>query len=421
MKKWPVAIVAAALLTSGLTATEAFAADPAPANVHVSWKDETFQKVQLTWTDETPQANRIVLRHKGSTKVLEAYRVAADAPDVLEVAPQILRYDQWVSSAEGPLEFAVTTGTTEDTSPATGSEAFDAYTPDRSTLVSAGMSGTSTITAKWAPKLFVDTTPNDPLDRNIPITYTPYYSLTQGGPKTMIGSRGPATQLTFTGPQSTYWFGVIAHNEWGGQFDGAWVDARQTRIAVKIPAWAVYGKYGVSITGTYTPAEERRQVVLQARNSSTSPWYVVSSRSFTGGKFGFDLGTGGSRQYRVAIPNTMDYGYVASFGAYSGSAASTTQLNAFGYFTWTTQYVGMKNPATVDVLPKISTTASLQRWNGKTWTTVGPVKVTNGKGVAQMLSARVGRVAYRYYVPAATYAGLYFAASYTNTFYSVTV
>jgi len=149
-----------------------------------------------------------------------------------------------------------------------------------------------------------------------------------------------------------------------------------TQLTVKIPAWSVYQLNTSKITGTYTPSSERRQVVLQARNSSTSPWYVVRSYNFSGGKFEFDLGTAGTRQ---------------------------------------------TNEARLAVAPGINTTATLQRWNGKTWTAVGPVKVTNGKGVAYIRTTTRGRVAYRYYVPASTYGGLRFAAAYTPTFVNVVI
>ena len=176
------------------------------------------------------------------------------------------------------------------------------------------------------------------------------------------------------------------------------------------------------ITGTFTPADERRQVVLQARNSSTSPWYVVRSDNFSGGRFEFDLGTAGTRQYRVAIPNTVYYsGGAAYFGGYSAAATSTTQLRTFGYFWYTQIYAGWTNEARLTVAPGTNTTATLQRWNGKTWTTVGPVKVKNGYGVGYIRTTTKGRVAYRYYVPASTYSGLRFAAAYTPTFVNVVV
>jgi hypothetical protein len=117
----------------------------------------------------------------------------------------------------------------------------------------------------------------------------------------------------------------------------------------------------------------------------------------------------------------MDYGYVASFGAYTAPAASTTQLRALAGFSWTQITVGWTNEALLSVAPGINTTATLQRWNGKTWTTVGPVKVTNGHGVGYIRTASPSRVAYRYYVPASTYGGLYFAAAYTPTFVNVVI
>ena len=414
--------LAASALTAPALAAPADLPDPAPTNVHVTWKDETFKQVRVTWQETTPQPNTIVLRHKGTTARYLIVRLAADAPDVVDFSALSVRDYAWIGSTD-PLEFAVAVGTqTGDTSPATASESFDAFTPDRPELLSASMSGTSTIKPRWAPRQLADTTPNDPLDRNVPVTYMPYYSTTQGGTQIPIGQRGPATELTFTGPKPPFWFGVVAHNEWGGQFDGAWVTARPTQLTVKVPPWAVYGLNTVKVTGTYTPADEKRQVVLQARNSSTSPWYVLASTNFTGGKFSYDLGTGGSRQYRVAIPNTSEYGgSLASFGAYSTPTASTTQLRPLGYFWYVQIYAGWTNPARLQVSPAVNTTATLQRWNGKIWTTVGPVKITNGYGYANIRTASPSRVAYRYYVPASTYGGLRFAAAYTPTFINVVI
>jgi hypothetical protein len=421
MKKWPVLALSVGLLIAGLTATEAVAADPAPTNVHISWKDDTFQQVRVTWEEDAPRPNKIVLRHKGKTTQYLPVYLPPEAPNVVDIAAPRVRDYAWTSSAD-PLEFAVAVGAPEgETSPFAVSEGFDAFTPYPPTLVSTTLSGTSTLQVKWAPAKETDTTPNDPLDRNIPLTYAPYYSLTKDGARMPLGKQGPATQLTFTGPKPSFFFGVVAYNEWGGQFDGAWVSVRPTQLTVKIPAWSVFN--GTSkITGTYTPANERRLVVLQARNSSTSPWYVVHGDNFSGGKFEFDLGTAGTRQYRVAIPNTVYYGGGAAyFGGYSAAATSTTQLRPTGYFWYTQIYAGWTNQARLRVGPAVNTTAILQRWNGKTWTTVGSVKVNNGYGVGYIRTTTPGRVAYRYYVPASTYGGLRFAAAYTPTFVNVVI
>jgi hypothetical protein len=419
------AALLAAVLTAVLTAPTASAttrADPAPTNVHVTWKDETFTHVRVTWEEDEPRPNKIVLRHKGTTAAYLPVYVGADAPNVVDIDASSVRSYAWYQST-APLELAVAVGaaSTGVTSPLAVTEAFDAFTPDPSDLRSTTISGTNSVTVKWGPATETDETPNDPLDRKLPYTYVPYYSLTKDGTKVPLGKQGPATQLTFTAPKPLIYFSVIAHNEWGGQFDGAWVTVRPTQLTVKVPAWAVYNGT-TKITGTFTPADEQRQVVLQARNSSASPWYVVGSETNSGGKFEFYLGTAGTRQYRVAIPNSVYYnGGAAYFGTSSAAAKSTTQLQTTGYFWWTQIYAGWTNEARLRVAPGVNTTATLQRWNGKTWITVGPVKVKNGIGTCYIRATKASRTAYRYYVPATMHGGLYYAASYTSTFVNVVV
>jgi hypothetical protein len=411
------AALPAALLAAGLAAPEAFAADPAPTNVHVSWKDETFRQVRVTWDESTPQPNMIVLRPKGSTGSAKRYYFPVDAPNVLDVYADTFPFSGEATSV-GPLEFTVAAGTPAgDTSPATPSETFDAVGANVPELVSFSMSGTSTIQVKWKSQpLPADTTPNDPLDRTVPITFAPRYTALLGGTQIAIGTPGPATQVTFIGPKPAYVFTVVAHNEWGDSDGGARVIADQAQVTAKVPAWAVYQSGTSKITGTYAPTQAWRQVVLQARNTSTSPWYVVGTTTSRDGRFSFTLGTGGSRQYRVAIPNAVEPENVASFGVYSAPAASTTQLSTLARFSYTQIGTGSTNQAELTVFPAVNTTATLQRWNGKAWATVGPVKVTNGRGVGYIRTASPSRVAYRYYVPASTYGGLYFAAAYTQTF-----
>jgi hypothetical protein len=314
------ALLCVALLTTTLTTAEAHAADPAPTNVQISWKDGTFQQVRVSWVEASARPNVVVLRKKGNeTRYLRLY-VAADAPDVLDIDASRIRDYAWYDSSK-PLEIGVAAGTsTEETSAVGVSAPFDAFTPDPRERVSVVPTGTSTLTVKWRPSIQTDLTPNDPLDRNLALTYQPSYT-NSAGTKVAIGTRTSATQVTFTGPKPLFRFNVMGFNEWGGQFEGAGVNTETTRLTAKIPAWAVYGFNTSKVTGTYMPAEERRQVVLQARNSSTSPWYVVASDTFSGGKYSFDLGTGGSRQYRVAVPNTSYYsGVLVSYGAVSAPA-----------------------------------------------------------------------------------------------------
>jgi hypothetical protein len=59
------ALLCAALLTTTLTTTEAYAADPAPTNVQISWKDNTFQQVRVSWDETEALPNVITLRTPG--------------------------------------------------------------------------------------------------------------------------------------------------------------------------------------------------------------------------------------------------------------------------------------------------------------------------------------------------------------------
>jgi hypothetical protein len=70
----------------------------------------------------------------------------------------------------------------------------------------------------------------------------------------------------------------------------------------------------------------------------------------------------------------------------------------------------------LNAYPAVNTTAALRRWNGKAWTTVGPVQVRNGRGTGAVVPARPGRVAYRYCLPTSTFRGLRVEAAYTPNF-----
>jgi hypothetical protein len=420
------ALPIAALITTTLTAVPATAStllDPAPSNVRISWKDDTFQHVRVTWEEDEPRPNVIVLRHRGGqARYLPVY-LAADAPNAVDVPAVSVRDLAWTEGGT-PLEFEVAVGTSAGTtSPIAVTEAFDASAPLPASVVSTAMSGASTLTVRWAPAAApADETPGDPLDRTVPLTYQASYRLSETGQETQLGQRSAATQVTFTSPKPSFHFSVTVFNEWGGQYPGAGVDAEGAKLTANVPAWAVYQAGSPKITGTYSPVEQPRQVILQARNSPTSPWYVVATDAFTGGKYAFPLGTGGSRQYRVVVPNASYHGGVTlSYGAYTAPASSTTQLRATAAFRWTQVRVGTTNEARLTVGPGVTTTATLQRWNGATWTTVGPVAVRNGQGTGYIRTVTPGRTAYRYYVPASTFGGASFAAAYTATFVNVVV
>ncbi|TWD79841.1 hypothetical protein FB561_0907 [Kribbella amoyensis] len=407
------ALTAALVTTLTTPATPAAAAETAPTNVRIAWKDSTYQRVVVSWDETEPVANLVTLRTRGDRNYFSV-TTTADQPNAIEVEAARIRDYSWYSPGK-PLEFVVAGGPSSAVSPG-----FDAFAPNQAHLIAATRSAAGATTVRWQPPTGTDLTPNDPLDRNLPLTYQVSYIPASTGRQVPIGGRTTATQVTYT-LRSEYKLQVVAHNEWGGQFPTTMVTANATRITAHVPSWAVYDSDSV-VTGTYTPADQQRQVVLQARNSSTSPWYTVRSITARGGRFEFPLGTGGSRQYRVTAPTSQYYNGALVYNAASTApAASTTQLRVLGAFWYTQILAGWTNEARLYVAPKVNTTATLQRWNGKTWTTVGPVKVKNGYGVGYIRTTAKGRTAYRYYVPATTYAGVYFAAAYTQNFVNVVV
>lgn len=416
MKNWPALAVTAGLVATGLTTTEAAAAlpDPAPTNVQIGWKDDTFQFIHVTWEEDSPQPNKIVARRQGGTPVAQVMYVAADDPNEVDLRADLVDLDIPV------MEIGVAVGTEAgETSPVAVSKPFDTIDPQPPSLVSFTMSGSSTLAVKWraGSPFEIDTTPADPLDGSAPVLFTPQYTLPERTVE--LAKPSAATELTFTGPMPPFTFQVSAQNEWGTRGAGSRVYAQRGGLTAKIPTWVVASSAQAKITGTF--ASPKAQIVLQARNSSTSPWYVVASQTCYDGKYEFDLGAAGSRQYRVAMPNTP-VDHFAYFGGYSPIVSTTVQISPYSaFFSNATIRRGESGQARLYMSPSIVGKAILQRWNGKTWITVGSVAIANGMGVGYVRSTTPGRVAYRYYVPSATLKGLSYAAAYSRTFVLTTI
>ncbi|MEV6285291.1 hypothetical protein [Kribbella sp. NPDC051770] len=409
MKKQIGLALAAGLAASLLVAAPA-AAEVVPTNVRVAWKDTTFQTVVVSWDEAEPVGNSIQLYKQGFSTAYYADSVLADHPNSVEVPAARIRDASWREGRDTPLEFVVSGAGRS----AVRSVGFDANTPDAPEVVSRTLSAAGVSTVRWKDASR-DTTPNDPLDRTEPLTYQVNYVPTGSGKSYPIAARSAATQATYTlrSPYSLY---VAGYNEWGNQFYRRLLTAEATRLTATVPSWVVY-QDSARVAGTYTPSAESRPVALQARNSSTSPWYVVASAVFRGGTFGFQLGTGGSRQYRVVTPTaTYSAGAVIAYGAATAPVASTTQLRTSGFFAGDPIIPNMRNTAGVYVYPGVNTTAQLQRWTGKAWSAVGPVAVKAGTGYGSVVATKPGRTAYRFYVPASSFGGARFAAAYTNTF-----
>jgi hypothetical protein len=283
--------------------------------------------------------------------------------------------------------------------------------PSAPVLVSSAISGGSTVTVNWEsgpPK--PDSTPNDPLDRDTSPLYQPSWSVGDIG--TDLGPRTAATNLTFTAPAPDFTFSVASSNEWGTTTVKL-LDAAASAPTLNVPPWAVYDNL-LDLTGKIVGTAPRR-VILEARNTPTSAWYTVTSRVNTAGSYRYTFQTAPSRQYRVQVQNAVA-GSKVWFGGYSAIGTSNVQHKVLASFATPTIKRGETARARLQVLPAHNGTATLQRYVGSAWTTVGPVQFTNGLGNGYVRSTTPGRVSYRYYVPAATIAGGTYQAAYSPTF-----
>ncbi|GAB3816857.1 hypothetical protein [Kribbella italica] len=409
LKKLTPLAIAAGLLGSVLTATEAFAADPAPSGVTIAWKDSSHEFVRVTWTDDGDLPNKVVLRIGASTTVLPVF-VAAGAPNVVDYpATRLEPYS-------GQVRIDVSVGTEAgETSPAGFSPRFDTIIAAPAERVAVTLSGTSGLRVRWeAGYSEFDGTPNDPLDLVDSTRYTP--QLVAAGKVTQLAAASPATQVTVAAHALPYQIDVVASNEWGTvsrRLGGASAGG----LKAVIPAWVKSGSptSQPAITGTVTA--RNAPVYLQARNTATSPWYTASSQQAVNGRFKFLLGASGSRHYRVLVPNFTDAAGIGYFGSYSASVATTVQVNTWGArFTPATVRRGQTATAEVRHSPTCSYAVVLQRWTGKTWSTVGFVRTDLGVARGYVKGAAAGRVAYRYYFPALTLNGYKYAAAYSANF-----
>ncbi len=411
----------AALLAAGLAAPSvASAAEPAPTNVRISWKDSSLTYVHLTWDEATPQPNVLFHRVVGQDTRYRITHLAADAPNELDVPVSLLRR----GTATLAKEIGVTAGTPEDeaTSPVALSAPFDTLGPAPVTLGSFAMSGTNGLQVKWSggELAAADTTPNDPLDQTVAVRYQPRYSRVSDGGTVDLGAPITAKELSFAGPAERFTFYVSATNEWSTAAAGAQVAVYPSDVKASIPTWL--DAYNAAIiSGTVAATSSTRQATLQARDSSTGPWYTVGTTQ-TNGNIYFQLNPfQGTRQFRLAVANqaTKDTAY---FGGYSAAGTMNVQQHISASPMSDQIKVGQTNTIYVNLGPDRSATTTFQQWNGKTWVTIGTLALNaSGHGEAKLRATTVGRAVYRYYVPAGTWRNLPVAAAYSNQFAITTV
>jgi hypothetical protein len=409
MKKPLLFALSAGLVVGGLSATPAVAADPAPANVKISWKDDTFQAVHVTWEESGDRPN--VIRVRNQTGALWSTVAPAGTANVVDIPENVIPRDA------GTLDITVAVGDAEaDTSPVVASPQFDTDAPVTWPDLGPLTQLADGLTVQWTPPVdWGDATPGDPLDRSDAIRYLPQYQT--AGQVKPLGGPITATALTFTNPVPKYDFGVRARNEWGIGPLGAQVNVSSAQLTTSIPARVLYGQPTV-IKGDVGHPGGEFMVVLQARNSATSAWYVVGTTTtyWKDSSFSFQVTAAGTRQYRVAVPDLSVQTY-AWFGDISAPVTTTTaQRITSAAFAAPIVKRGQIATANLTVEPRFTGRVQLQKWNGTTWVHVKDVLINAGRASGQVVSTTPGRVSYRYYVPNITYNGLLVAAAYTPNF-----
>lgn len=418
MRKKSIALVGVtAVLTSwGLQTIEAAqaaqAASPVSA-VQVAWADLAQGQIKITWTESSPVANTVQLntgapqpRQLGSTPAAEANELLVHISDL--------------GNSSDPADW-VTIVVTDPDGGSAASPGFDRYLPHPKDVA---MSVSPEGVAKWTIyPVTSDATP-DPLD----VDGLTQYNVDlheQGSPHNCSSvdlSDSAATTGVIPRRAKPYNVHVQPHNEWGVDLDspGPSGSVDTSALTIASPAVTQYGavttiaggigeSYVVESSGpscdqwtTYGP---RVDVILHARNSGTSAWYVVGSAATTGnfGGYTFTVKNPGAREYRVFVGNLQRLG---SFMYGTSTAAklvrSTTRVVSAKFIAPVVTY-GTKPQAYLWVDPAGSQQAALQfknasgAWQGMTYKTL-----SSGRGIATFTFNRRGATQFRWWIPGST-------------------
>jgi hypothetical protein len=425
MKKWPALAVAVTALTATLPtlASAATLPDPAPTNVQISWATDGSRRVHVTWDEAAPVSNKVFARDLDSSAVVAAFYPPADAGNTINFDASNLA----TVSHDRRLEMVVVAGTPAGvTSPEGRSVAFDNHVPD--TVLDSVTQTATGMTVKVHPVPYNDTTPNDPLDA-AQLTYEPKYSMNYR--QYSLGAPGEATEFSITHPAPGYRFYVKTDGHWISEVWGDYVNVDHANLTVQGPPARLEYNAATVFRGSLGPLVERQQqlVVLQARNSPTSPWYAVTTMMAPTetGNYSFSV-LARSREYRIAVPGhsrTEGNGFdewTLLYGGYSALMKSVAYQRVYGKFTTPKIRVGQTASAQAMLSVSVPTSVvALQRWNGKTWVFVQNITLKNNVGYAKVTSKTAGVATYRMYSPNLTKDGMLVAAAYSPNFTLTTV
>jgi hypothetical protein len=409
------------------------------ADVQLSWADNG--NVRISWSETAPAPNTITLERDGADDVRIA-TTTADQPNQIEVS----RGDLAPTTNPAAIARIVVSEPSGDVA---HSADFDRYRRG-SAQIRLTQQADGDLAWSFPPDTSVDTTPDDPLDVPAPAQYV--VRLLVAGEKPYTYDQCREVYL----PPSTVPEGVIenrgramdqqiySRNEWGSATMD-WRLVRASSITLDPPAMAPYG-LTLNLSGAVVtmslyenPAppngglpqcfEERHTrpagvpVILQARNTPTSAWYVVGSgKTDAEGKYRFPLRNPGAREYRTVVP-TDPAGVSPRHGSVSvvRPVKVPTRIVSAKFIQPVISY-GTKPQAYLWVDPAGSQRAALQfknasgAWQGLTWKTLYA-----GRGLVVFNWNRRGTTQFRWWVPGSTTStGLPVDPVYTSPF-SLTV
>jgi hypothetical protein len=420
MLKRLIAVASAAALLVGWGVPAARATSLASgdvSDVRLSWISSAGP-VRVAWSETTSVANTITFERDGFAPVQLGTTTASGQNEITVATWQLV-------PTGDPADVGRIVVSDPDGGQARSAD-FDRYLR---TAPTPTLSFTPENWVKWSvlPDSSVDTTPGDPLDQNaVPTRFTFTLRMRSDLANSCLDFNvyeNPETPGALSGVfdrVGPYLMTIYSSNNWNRKIGSA-AEVRGTGVTFSAPSATRYGQQ-VTLAGRVTSRGIVQQipqpycsekelgpaanelVVLQARNSSTSPWYVVGTiRSASTGQYSFKVKNAGTREYRAVVPNTTRAG-ILSFGATTASKVvkATTQVVSAKFIAPVITY-GTRPQAYLWADPAGTQKAALQfrnpngTWQGLTYKTL-----YSGRGIATFQWSRRGATPFRWYVPGST-------------------
>jgi hypothetical protein len=292
-------------------------AAPAVSGVQLGWDSAG---VRVSWSESAAVANTITVTRPGQP----AKQVGTTAANG---ANQLFVDSRTIGSSSDPAEAVFITVAATGGGEAK-SAVFDTYL--RPPSYSNATLNSRVLSWYLGPDTAVDGTPNDPLDQGGPVSITPIMKFAD----CTVKSQASTTALHGSIPNQARPFNLTLQgaNEWGREvFDSAPV--RTSAITLAAPASTPYdapiafaGQVSVrhvvegpnGCTEADDPNRARIQVILHARDSATSPWYVVNTANTDAqGNYHLSVANRRNREYRVwvgenSLSANLQYGSVSA-------------------------------------------------------------------------------------------------------------